>query len=253
MDHALFLDLAGQAFRMGIRRMILTGGEPLLDKRIYEKIAFAKRLGYTYIHMFTNGSLLNEVARGKLLGCGLDSLTLSVDSAVREEYERIRVGLRFHTVVENMRRLHAEKRAAGLEKPLIRVNMVALPENRSSRRVFLETFRDAADIVEIMDGHNFAESTEIAHDPLAWEYSQVSRDPCHLMFIKACVTPHGHLKKCSIDYSRRALMGDLSKRSLKEVLFSKRFVELKKRHLAEDFSEPGCAHCTHRESWWVDN
>jgi len=256
LDHELFKRIAREGYELGIRRMIFTGGEPLLDKQVFDKIDYAKKLGFTYVHMFTNGSILTPKYQKKLLATELDSLTMSVDSAIKEEYERIRVGLKFDVVVENMQTLYAAKKSMNFEKPIIRINMLTLPENQNSRKAFIDIFKAHADICEIMDAHNFADTTEIKVSienlVKSREYSQISRDPCHLMFIKACVTPKGYLKKCSIDHSSQALIADLSRVSLAEGLQTPRFLDIKQNHLAHKFSEPGCTNCTHRESWWVD-
>ncbi len=250
LPHDMYKVIAQDGYSMGIRRMNLTGGEPLLDKKIYEKIKFAKEIGYEYVHMFSNGSLLTSLNREKLLQTGLDSFTISVDSAVKEEYESIRKNLKFDTVVQNVKEICRLKRKRGLQLPLIRVNMVALPENKTSRKLFVETFSPHADIVEIIDSHNWAEG--IGEDISAREYSQKLRHPCHILFVKAVVDPKGFLKKCSIDMAEHAQLVDLNQVSLNEAWKSTKLLSLKQRMLSGVFDEPGCVRCTHKESWWVD-
>ncbi|MBI5360782.1 MAG: radical SAM protein [Planctomycetes bacterium] len=250
IDHELFKRIAKEGRELGIRRMVFTGGEPLLDKLIFDKIKYAKELGYTYVHMFTNGSLLIDSFRENLLKSGLDSLTISFDSAIKEEYEKIRAGLNYDKTVNNIKSLCILKKKLKSDIPIVRINMVALPENLHSRRFFIQTFRGFADIVEIIDEHNFAGSVET--DFSTREYSQTSRDPCHILFIKACITPTGCLKKCSIDHTAKAEICDLRTTSFKDAVYSERLVKIKKDHLLHTFSESGCTNCTQRESWWVD-
>lgn len=256
IPHDLFIKIAKEGYELGIRKMIITGGEPLLDKQIYEKISYAKKLGYTYVHMFTNGSPLTEKNQEKLLATGLDSLTISFDSPIKEEYEKIRINLKFEQVVKNIKDFYILKRNKKLSKPLIRLNLTTLPENKQGRKEFVRIFKNYADICEIMDAHNWAESKEIkvAAEELfkSREYTQLSRDPCHMLFIKACVTPEGYLRKCSIDFADHAFIDDLNKISLKEALFNKKLLDIKENHLSRNFCEPGCINCVHRESWWVD-
>jgi len=250
IDHALYQRIIKEAYDVGIRKLILTGGEPFLDRLIIEKIDFAKKTGFTYIHIFSNGSLLHEAKQEKLLRSGVDSITVSVDSAIKEEYERIRRQLNFDKVVENVRSIYAMKKRLGLKSPIFRVNMVALPENMNSRKQFIETFKGHADIVEIMDAHNFAGDVEVNIG--SREYTQISRDPCHILFFKAVVTAQGYLKKCSIDQSEHAKILDLRTNSLKNALESIHLLQIKQNHLKRNFCEPGCPNCSHRESWWVD-
>ncbi len=250
IDHELFKRIIKEAYELGMRKLILTGGEPFLDRLILDKIEFAKAIGFTYIHIFSNGSLLHEAKQERLLTSGVHSITISVDSAIKEEYEKIRRQLNYDKVVGNVRSLYAMKKKLGLELPIFRVNMVALPENMNSRDLFIETFKGHADVVEIMDAHNWAEILEI--DKNAREYTQVARDPCHLLFYKATVTSDGFLKKCSIDMSQNAKITSLKNTSLKDAIQSQRMMDIKTNHLQRNFCEQGCTHCTHRESWWVD-
>jgi radical SAM protein with 4Fe4S-binding SPASM domain len=249
MPRELYEKIVLQAEELGIRKMILTGGEPLVDKRIHEKIRFAKDHGFFYVHMFTNGELLVEKRARELLASGLDSLTISVDSAIPAEYERIRVGLHFDKVSDNIRRFVALRREARLETPIVRVNMVALPENEDSREEFIRVFGEIADIAEIMDSHNWAGGTSAFG---SHEYSQQTRFPCHLLFQKVVVDPYGFVKKCSIDNLPSAKLADLNQVPLKEALQSGRLADVKRRMLNYDFTIEVCRDCNHKESWWVD-
>lgn len=249
MPDELYERIILQAEEMGIQKMILTGGEPFIDKRIFHKIRFSKGHGFKYVHMFTNGELLSEEHSRQIIESGLDSLTISMDSAIKEEYERVRTKLHFDKVVGNIQRLIKLKQELAIASPLVRINMVALPENKRSRDKFIRFFGNLADIAEIMDSHNWAgETAPYGGD----EYQQVSRFPCHLLFQKAVVDPSGILKKCSIDYTNSAKMSDLNHISLREALTYGCITEIKKRMLLYDFSIPGCTSCNHKESWWVD-
>ena len=251
MSHNLFEKLVREAREIGIEKMILTGGEPLLDKRLVEKIKFAKGHGFSYIHMFTNGALMTERRAFEIISSGLDSLTWSIDSPRKEEYERIRVGLDFDNVISNISKFIDIRKKMNSDYPLTRVNMVALPENRTSRIEFRKVFKGKVDIVEIMDSHNWAGIKDELTSGPGKEYFQLTRYPCHLLFTKVVVTPLGIIKKCSIDFSEHGVIGDLKKQTLKAILHDKRLMSIKRAHLNYDFSEPGCDICTHKESWWV--
>jgi len=250
LDTDLFKKISKDAFSMGVRKMCLTGGEPLLDKQIFEKIKWAKKYGYDYIHLFSNGSLMGKSNQQKLLKSGIDSLTISVDSAVKEEYEAIRKNLNYDTVISNIKSLFFLKQKFKFQKPIIRINMVAQPANIKSRKIFIDMFKTFADIVEIIDDHNFAGLRDDTGRHK--EYSQKTRFPCQILFCKIVVDTHGYLKKCGIDYTDSSILADLKRKNLKEALYKSRALEIKKKHLLYDFSEQGCVSCTQKESWWVD-
>ena len=251
MDQKLFERLCNEAEKLGIKKMIITGGEPLVDKKIIDKIRYAKTHGFLSVHMFTNGSLLNEKISRELIDSGLDSLTCSIDSSTKEEYEKIRVGLNFNKVVGNFQRFMKIRKNMESVRPLTRINMVCLPQNRKNRKNFRYIFAGHADIVEIIDSHNWGDNTFWTTDTKG-EYTQKKRYPCHLLFSKIVIWPTGLIKKCSIACGENSSVGDIRHQALKNFINSKLVLDLKNAHLNYNFTEPGCDVCTHKESWWVD-
>lgn len=77
-------------------------GEPLLGRRIVERVAYSKRSGLPRIGFATNGSLLTlDLAKG-LLDAGLDWISFSFDSLDKATYEAARVRLKFERTLENI-------------------------------------------------------------------------------------------------------------------------------------------------------
>jgi cyclic pyranopterin phosphate synthase len=84
--------LAKVAATMGITRVRLTGGEPLVRKDIEELVAkLAAIEGISEVCMTTNGSLLADMAI-RLKRAGLDRVNISIDSLNAERYRRITRG-----------------------------------------------------------------------------------------------------------------------------------------------------------------
>lgn len=248
MSREVFEKTVREGADLGIQKMVITGGEALLDRSLEEKIKYAKQHGFE-VQLFTNGSLMQEGRARSIIASGLDTLTWSIDSVYAEEYEKIRVGLDFNKVKTNISRFMRIRRQMRRKLPLTRINMVALPENRNSRKDFRRLFGPLVDVVEIIDAHNWGQGGFISGEDK--EYSQTTRYPCHLLFSKLVVWPDGTVRKCSIDYSPDAQMGILGENSLQEIFQCERMQSIKNAHLNSDFSEPGCVNCTFKESWWV--
>ena len=80
LTHDEILKIARVATELGVSKLRLTGGEPLLDKNIAELISgLAKLPGVDDLAMTTNASLLAPVAQ-KLASAGLHRITVSLDS-----------------------------------------------------------------------------------------------------------------------------------------------------------------------------
>jgi GTP 3',8-cyclase len=80
LGHAEILKIAGVAVALGVSKLRVTGGEPLLDKKVHELVEGLSRLpGVDDLALTTNGMLLAPVAQ-RLADAGLDRVTISLDS-----------------------------------------------------------------------------------------------------------------------------------------------------------------------------
>jgi cyclic pyranopterin phosphate synthase len=87
---------------MGIRKIRVTGGEPLVRPGVEDFIARLKALGVQDLSMTTNGHLLAERC-DRLVAAGLDRINISLDSLDREKFEQITRTKTFGQVLEGIR------------------------------------------------------------------------------------------------------------------------------------------------------
>ena len=76
------------AKKIGVRKIRLSGGEPLLKKDIVEIVEKIASLDFKDISMTTNGTLLEKYAQD-LKDAGLDRVNVSLDTLDRETFEFI--------------------------------------------------------------------------------------------------------------------------------------------------------------------
>jgi GTP 3',8-cyclase len=106
------------AASLGVRKIRITGGEPLTRKNIIFLISRLKKIhGIEDLSMTTNGILLEKYAR-LLAEAGLDRVNVSVDSFIPERYKKITGSGDLEVVLRGIE----AARDAGL-KPL-KINMV---------------------------------------------------------------------------------------------------------------------------------
>ncbi len=109
---------------LGLKKIRLTGGEPLVRKGIVDLVEMINRIdGIEEITMTTNGILLADFAE-KLKKAGLKRVNISLDSVSPEQYEKITRGGKLHKVVEGIR----AAKAAGLEP--VKINVVKLNSDK---------------------------------------------------------------------------------------------------------------------------
>ncbi len=84
---------------LGIRKVRLTGGEPLLRKGVPSLVARVKNIpGIAEVVMTSNGALLGKFA-SELKAAGLDRINVSLDTLDRENFKRITGEDRFAEVL----------------------------------------------------------------------------------------------------------------------------------------------------------
>src|SRR6056297_366642 len=88
---------------LGIKKVRLTGGEPLVRKGIVNLVQMLQRIeGIEEISMTTNGILLPKFAE-PLKKAGLNRVNISLDSVSPNQYERITRGGNLKLVLEGIR------------------------------------------------------------------------------------------------------------------------------------------------------
>ena len=86
-------------------------GEPFLNKRLADMVAYAKKSGFCeYIDTTTNGTFLTPERMGPIIEAGLDKINISVDGMTPQQYEQF-TGFKFDfaAFVKNVRLLYENK------------------------------------------------------------------------------------------------------------------------------------------------
>ena len=115
------VDLADIFIRRGVRRLRLTGGEPLVRRGIsglFEALGQRIGSGLEEVTLTTNGVLLDRYAR-LLADCGVRRVNVSLDSLRAERFSHITRGGDLSQVLAGI----AAARVSGLK---VKINMVAL-------------------------------------------------------------------------------------------------------------------------------
>ena len=124
----------------GVRRVRITGGEPLLHPRVVERVAFVASLGIDDLALTTNATRLAPLAR-PLRDAGLARLTVSIDSLVADRFARITRGGRLDSVLAGV----DAALAAGFAE--LKTNTVVLRGENDDELVDIVTWACARGIV----------------------------------------------------------------------------------------------------------
>jgi hypothetical protein len=222
MDDALYRKIVDDCAALGIGHVRLHNyGEPFVDRRLTEKIAYAKQKGIAEVGVISNGSLIDEgVARGAV-EAGLDAINISVDASGREVFERTRVGLKYDAVIANIERLVRIRAELGRTHPKLILSFVR-QNNGDEERAFIEHWRRIADKIHITDIHNWAGTLNRESDV---------RFPCYRQWLTFTVLWDGRVSLCCADFDGKVILGDLRTASIREVWESEAYRLVRREHL----------------------
>jgi cyclic pyranopterin phosphate synthase len=121
LSHERIVEVVRAAVGLGLTKIRLTGGEPLVKRGIVELVGMIRAVpGVRQLAMTTNGTLLAGLAAA-LRRAGLDSLNVSLDTLEAERYARLTRGGDIRRVLEGLE----AAREAGFP---VKINMVVLED-----------------------------------------------------------------------------------------------------------------------------
>jgi cyclic pyranopterin phosphate synthase len=121
LSYEKILQVAREAIGLGIKKIRLTGGEPLVRKDILFLIRELKILpGLEELTLSTNGALLDKMAQ-PLKEAGIDRINISLDTLDPEKYKKITRNGEIHDVLKGADAIIK----AGFQNT--KINMVLIP------------------------------------------------------------------------------------------------------------------------------
>ena len=227
-------------------------GEPLLDKKISTRVARLKDIGINRVTMATNASLLNEKKARELVNAGLDEIWISIDSVEKETYEKMRKGLKFETVMENIMTFFKVRDELN-PKLQVRVRGVSffdLDKEDGMRELaswenFWGKYKKDHDRIAMKKAHNWGNQLDIENNfgEGTAKYGTIYH-PCILPYSTMHITAMGKVALCAMDYDAVQSMGDLNTMTIEDVWRGNNFKDFRALHASgERNEEPMCRGC----------
>lgn len=222
-------------------------GEPFLNKRLADMIAYAKKSGFCdYIDTTTNGTFLTPERMGPVIEAGLDKINISVDGMTPQQYEQF-TGFKFDfaAFIKNVRWLYENK---GKLEIAIKIPGELITE--AQRQEFFDVFGDYCDRIFI---ENFApcwpefdieRHTGIKIEKGIYQQEIGTTDTCPYIFYGYSVNADGLVSSCFLDWGRKLVIGDVRSESMRQIWNSERMNALRLQHLEGRRCENGtCGNC----------
>jgi MoaA/NifB/PqqE/SkfB family radical SAM enzyme len=257
MDWDLYTSIIDEIAPTAEAIVLHSWGEPLLHKRIFEMIAYAKKRGL-WVETSTNATRLTEEAARKILAAGLDRIYLSMDGLTKETYEKVRVKGKYEEVLANIERFLDLKHELG-SKIEADIQIVRLSETDAEVADFVKRWRSSrADIINIKELDTWGGQID-AVSGLAVEESDAAkgvpgsvngvRKPCPNLWYHCHIHWDGVLVSCSRDYDAVTPLGNVKNGGVIKTWHGARMRAMRRLHVDGDFCAEQCVNCT-EWSWW---
>lgn len=223
-------------------------GEPLLDRTICEKIAYAKLRGLPSVAISTNADLLDEERALRLLASGVDVVIFSIDGATAATHEAIRIGTHFDRVVANVERF-VTLRDGQVSPTRIVFRFIRQDGNRGEWEAFRSRWLprarlDRGDQVIAYDVQSWGGKIGI---PKGTSLPQVPPElPCHHVWDRLIVLQDGTVPLCCADVHQPELdLGNAFQASPIEIYNGSKFEGIRELHRSGRRNEMRiCRDCT---------
>jgi MoaA/NifB/PqqE/SkfB family radical SAM enzyme len=222
MSVELFRKIVDECAALGITHVRMHNyGEAFIDRKLVDKVRYAKQKGIKEVGMISNGSLITEpVARG-IIDAGLDAINISVDAAGKEVFESTRVGLKYDKVIANIERLVRLRTETGRRRPKLILSFVR-QNNSADEQAFIQHWSKIADKIHVTDLHNWAGTLNTESDV---------NYPCYRPWLTFTVLWDGRVSLCCADFDGKTILGDLNTQSIAEVWNAQPYRDARRQHL----------------------
>lgn len=193
-------------------------GEPLLNKEISKMVRYAKERGVLDIYFNTNGMLLTENISRELIEAHLDRISFSIDGTNADEYEAVRVGAKFKTVVSNIKKLRELRNEYHVTYPKIRIQTVKLPDLDLGK--YVSIWREYAEEVAALEYTD--ESVRATGIKENWA--------CPQLWQRMTIEWDGSIYGCNNDDLKGICLGNVWERSIYDCWHDQRLMEIREMH-----------------------
>jgi radical SAM protein with 4Fe4S-binding SPASM domain len=265
MDFDLYKRLLEEMRGKGVEEIgLFYLGESFLVPWLEQAIKFAKKIGYPYIFLTTNGSLATPERVSRCIMNGLDSLKFSLNYSDRDQFSdvaRVKPKL-FDVMVANIKSAKFQRdhiyQNTGIDCCLYASYIEYDGEQGEKMKPILDEITPYVDELYALPLYSQAALKTEEAEKRDWDISlgntgragaqgrvggQVDPIPCWALFREGHITYDGKLSACCFDHDGRFHMGDLKKEPFMSAWHSEKFKELRKQHLDGTVKDTVCEIC----------
>jgi MoaA/NifB/PqqE/SkfB family radical SAM enzyme len=218
MDLGLFEKIIREV--SGLRRKPATHlhgfGEPLLDKRLPERIRLAKTCGIKHTYIVSNAALLFPETSRRIIDAGLDKMKISFYGTDEDSYNATMKRLDFNVTFRNIKDFLRIRKEMQRRHPRVILQYIPTETNRARMDEFRALWdplidKKAGDCLNVTALHNYGGGRS---------YNQMGKkivSVCYFPWTSMSVLWDGRVVTCCMDSNGVQVLGDLNSQTVKEV------------------------------------
>lgn len=248
INERLLFSIMAQGQKLGAREIgFYTTGDPFVHRDLEKFVREAKRLGYEYTYLSTNGALATPQRVQVVVDAGIDSIKFSINAGSRKTYQAIHGFDDWEKVNANLRFVSEYRRTLARRLKLA-ITFVVIDQNRHEIEGFREAFGPLVDDIYFSQGHH-QQGYMMENLTFIKEFKPIEatdtpvKAPCYMLFSRAHVTCEGYLTLCCVDYQNYLAVADLKEQGLLDAWHNPEFVKMRERHLKDDLKGTLCWNC----------
>jgi radical SAM protein with 4Fe4S-binding SPASM domain len=126
MPWPLFQKIAREVFPLATHVSLSCTAEPLLSQTFFRALPHIRRYNVPFVDFVTNGTLLDNNNIDAIVSSGIDLMQVSIDSADKTVFEKVRRGANFDKLIANLEAFTRAKEQRGVDKPALRISAVLM-------------------------------------------------------------------------------------------------------------------------------
>jgi len=209
-------------------------GESWLHPEFGQMLVYLNQNGVRCVDLITNGTKLTEPNCHTIIDSSTTIVTISIDGADPEIYERHRPGAKYEEVVDNIQRLLRLREERAAEFPIIVLSVVGTPEVMTTMPEFREFWRPKlreSDEIFVCSPVTWAGALSMpGRDPSPPKKDLSKRPPCRMIYKTLQVYHDGRATPCCYDHSCQLEVGNAKEQSVKEIWNGEPLQRLRELH-----------------------
>jgi radical SAM protein with 4Fe4S-binding SPASM domain len=193
-------------------------GESLLHPNFFEILEFCRQFpSLGTIWLSTNGGIVDEEMRHRLLEFPVDILNYSLNAMSEEGFHKISPQLDFFKVRSNLRELVELKKRLKKKKPIIRVQMMEMPYLMHEIDQFKEEYGPYVDVISVNKVEVFSQNIESLSSQKSIVFNTNIGRCNRLEREDYMIFSNGTVSCCSTDFNGELNIGNVKTQTVKEI------------------------------------